>query len=73
MEKSINIQLNNADSISHDIADLLCWWEGFKMGLKLSDNDHFIVAENGIERIKTINIKIKEQLNTKYDITNSKN
>ncbi len=59
----VNIQIDKAKHVTEDIADLLCWWEGFKMGLKTSDNDHFIIAQNGIDAIRQLNLKIKDELN----------
>lgn len=60
----ITIEIDKAETVSHNLADLLCWWEGFKMGLKAGDNtDHFMIAENGIEAARDLNCKIRDQIN----------
>lgn len=58
----VTIQIDQADNVASDLADLLCWWEGFKIGLKSAGVDHFIVAENGIEAARNLNVKIKDAL-----------
>ena len=58
----VNIDIEQADNVASDLADLLCWWEGFKIGLKSAGVDHFIVAENGIEAARNLNVKIKDAL-----------
>lgn len=63
MGNTIKIEIDNAESVSNDLSDLLCWWEGFKIGLKVgNDSSHFMVAENGVEAARSLNIKIKDQL-----------
>lgn len=60
--KSI-ITIENAEKVCHDISDLLCWWEGFKMGLKInSESTDYIIAQNGINAIRELNINIKSKL-----------
>lgn len=55
------------DTVS-DLADLLCWWRGFEIGLKLSGHNDFIVANNGIESVRKLNIQIKEELKRVYNV-----
>lgn len=63
---SVTIEIDNPESVSHDISDFLCWWEGFKIGLKTSGIDHFMVAENGIKAALDLHLKIGDAIrNTK--------
>lgn len=61
----MTIEIENAHNVSAQLSDLLCWWEGFKMGLKASgENPGYIVAENGIETARELNIQIQQRLTT---------
>jgi hypothetical protein len=59
---AVVITIFDAETAASDLADLLCWWEGYKMGLKAGGVEHFIIAENGIEAARKINVDIKDQL-----------
>lgn len=60
--KSITISITNAELLSANFSDLLCWWEGFKMGLKLAGIDGAIVADNGIESLQKLNGNLKQEI-----------
>lgn len=65
---TVNIEIENAESFAHDIADLTCWWEGFRMGLKLADpyvSDINPVAINGVEAARRLRSLINDALNAK--------
>jgi hypothetical protein len=62
-KQSVTIEINNAQKVCDDLADLLCWWSGFKIGMKInSENCEFIIAEHGIEAAKDLKIKISDRL-----------
>lgn len=61
----VTIEIDNAENVSSDLADLLCWWQGFKYGLRLDGTDEKPVAENGVEAARQLNLKIKDQLRIK--------
>jgi len=61
-DKITTVPIPNAELFSHNLSDLLCWWEGFKFGLKISGTDHFIVAEYGIEAIRKLNEQVKAEI-----------
>ena len=63
-EKEVTITVPNAFNLSQDLADLLCWWQGFKAGRKLENDcaDSF-EAENGVNAARKINILLKKELN----------
>lgn len=68
-KRCVTISIDDAENVSSNLADLLCWWQGFKTGLKI-DKDEFSkvdysVAENGIKELQELNIKIKKQLGLK--------
>lgn len=59
----ISIEIEDAERFRDELADLLCWWEGFKMGLKVNpDSSQYIIADNGIDKVKELNIKIKDKI-----------
>lgn len=58
----VTIEIDQADNVSSDLADLLCWWQGFKLGLRFDGTDEKLVADNGIEAAREINLKIRDQL-----------
>ena len=63
---TVTIEIENAESVTQDLADLFCWWEGFKMGLKLADpygSDNSPVASNGVEAARQLRIKIGDAIN----------
>jgi len=59
---TITITIENPEKIVHDLADLLCWWQGYKCGLKAAGpyTDTEFVADNGIEAARKLSEKIKE-------------
>jgi hypothetical protein len=61
----ITIEIDNPESVTHDISDLLCWWQGFSTGMNHRDDDFNPVAGHGIEAIRKLNIKIKDKINEK--------
>lgn len=58
----VTIEIDQADNVSSDLADLLYWWQGFKLGLRFDGTDEKLVADNGIEAAREINLKIRDQL-----------
>ena len=55
----VTIEITDAEAVSHDISDLLCWWQGFKEG---KGEDFNPVANHGIEAARKLNIQIKDEL-----------
>jgi hypothetical protein len=66
-EEQITISLSKkyAEKFSYDIADVLCWWQGFKAGIKQGEDfgeDYTSICNDGIKAIREINIRIKDEL-----------
>lgn len=62
----VTIEIENAESVVLDLADLFCWWEGFKMGLKLGDpygREITPVASNGVEAARKLYFAIGDAIN----------
>ena len=55
----VTIEIDDAQSTIDKLADLTCWWDGFKIGLKASNNDPDIIADRGIIAIKDLMDKLK--------------
>ena len=60
--ENVTITIENAEKVSHNISDLLCWWDGFSEALNLNDGNFYPVANHGIKELQDINIKIKQLL-----------
>lgn len=63
---AVTIEIKDAEAVAHDLADLICWWEGFKAGLKLGDpygSDINPVANNGVEAARRLRSLINYALN----------
>ncbi len=61
---TITIEIENADSIQLDLADLLCWWDGFKAGIKSESGfGNYPIADNGVQAAKILHCRIKDALN----------
>lgn len=43
----ITIKISDPERVSNDLSDLLCWWQGYKMGLNLPQTEQ-LVADFGI-------------------------
>lgn len=58
---SITMPKHRAASLAHDISDLLCWWQGFKAAVRLSNPDgvYTDMAQNGIEAAQDLNLMLK--------------
>jgi hypothetical protein len=64
--KVIGVQIANAQEVCDSISDLICWWAGFKTGVKMSGQDYeLIFGQNGIDTcidlIENIKKEIKRQ------------
>jgi hypothetical protein len=55
----ITIEIDDAESVAHDLADLLCWWDGMEFGMRLADFSDRPVAKNGVEAAR----RLKESMN----------
>lgn len=53
-----------ARKLSHDLSNMLCWWQGFRAGIRTIDEFSSIigVADNGIKAAQTLNEKIKSKI-----------
>lgn len=58
----ITLEINEPEIMSHNLSDLLCWWQGFKTGLHVSGEDRYIVAEHGIEAARELNIDLRNAI-----------
>jgi hypothetical protein len=62
--KKIVIEIEKPEEVSHNLSDLLCWWEGFKTGIQINNEfPQSFVAQNGINAARELNIAIKDKLN----------
>lgn len=60
---TITITIPDPEELSHNLSDLLCWWEGFRMGLSVeSSHDGYLVAQNGIDAARKLNIRIRDEV-----------
>ena len=60
--KDVVITIKDAEKVSHNIADLLCWWQGFNTAMKMNDEYFNPIALNGIDEVRELNILIKDKL-----------
>lgn len=60
----ITIDAKKARSLSHDLSDLLCWWQGFDACRRLMNPEGVFVdmAIHGIEAARDINLMLKDKL-----------
>jgi hypothetical protein len=61
----ITLSISDAEVVRDNLADLLCWWQGFKAGMKASGNEDHYIAENGIEAARDLRLKIGDEI-SKY-------
>lgn len=65
-KKKIIIEIEDGELARDNLADLLCWWNGFRTGIRLNSLDDFHdhkIAEDGIEMTRDLIIKIKDAIN----------
>jgi len=64
MKKIITIEIEEPRQAHDNLADLLCWWQGYMAGLKAAApyTDTNFVADNGIATARIILNKIKAAL-----------
>ena len=62
---ALTITIENPENVTSDLADLLCWYEGFRLGLSIGSNSEIPepVAWNGIEAARKLNLLIKNEIN----------
>lgn len=61
------IKIENAEEVSDQLADLACWWSGYRAGLKMSDREESMIPflkspERGMEAVKLLKCAIEDQL-----------
>lgn len=66
MSEKITIELDKkqAEQMIYDIADVLCWWQGFQAGCQMGEdyNNYHSICSHGIEAIRRLNIKLKDEV-----------
>lgn len=63
---TIQIEIDNPQQVAHNLADLACWWEGFKVGRQTTGNDNFIIAENGVDEARNLKEKIDRAIGASH-------
>lgn len=58
----ITIEIDNAESVYENLADILCFWRGFDIGLKLKDETGHEICNPAIENIRQLRIKMSDQI-----------
>jgi len=60
-----HLSIRDPESVSHDLSDLLCWWQGFMTGMEKNGESFDSVAENGINQVRDIRLLINDELKRK--------
>ena len=57
------VQIANAQDVCDSISDLICWWAGFKTGVRMSGQDFELVfGQNGIDMCIDLMGNIKREI-----------
>lgn len=62
--KKVSIVINDAVKFKHDLADLTCWFAGFKAGIETNPNNNIDLQlpSNGMEIVKKINYLLENEI-----------
>ena len=60
----VTIEISDAELVSGNFSDILCWWHGFQTGLQIIGESQYNLspALNGIESIRKLNIELKDAI-----------
>lgn len=60
----ITIEIPDAEHTSDKLSDILCWWNGYKMGLKTHGElpVEIVNAQDGMETVLDLAITIKTEI-----------